>query len=75
MLAELIEALVVILLFDMSQLVRDDHLEKGRVGLLKQGGDADLVLGLELVALYPADVGMQAEGILDDVDLAVKHHL
>ena len=73
--AELVEGLVVLLLPQVGQLVHHYHLEEGGVGLLEQGGDADLVLGLELAALYPADVGVQTEGILDDVDLAVEDHL
>ena len=49
---QLVEGFVVLLFFQMRQLVYDDHFEKFFRHLLEQAGDADLVFGLELAALH-----------------------
>ena len=48
-----------------------DHAQEFERRVAEDAGDADLVLGLELAALDARDLRVQAEGVLDHVDLAV----
>ncbi|MNL66039.1 hypothetical protein D3C87_1904500 [compost metagenome] len=69
--AQVVEGLVVVLLFQMRQLVHGDHLQEfGRHGL-EQRRHPDLVLGAQLAALHARDVGVLAQGMLNHMDLAV----
>ena len=51
--AQLVEGLVVPTLFQVGQLVHGNHAQEGQGCVAEQAGDADLALGLELVALHP----------------------
>ena len=58
----------------MRQFVDDDHSQKGFRRVAKHGGDADLGFRFQLAALYARDRCVQAERILQHVDLIVIHH-
>ena len=53
------------------QLVDRDHAQEFQRHFLEHGRDADLVLGLELAALDARNRRVQAQRVVDDVDLAV----
>src|SRR6195952_2844991 len=74
-LAQLVERLVVIALFEMREFVYHDHLQKLRRGVLEQRRHADFLLGLELATLHPGHAGVQAEGAMGEVQPVVEQHL
>jgi hypothetical protein len=57
------------------QLVDGDHAQHLERHVLEHGGDPDLVLGLELVALDARNRRMQAKRMLDHLDFAVEGDL
>ena len=52
-----------------------DHPQKILRRVAKDGGDANFGFGLQLAALNAGDGGMQAERVVEHVDLVVVHHL
>ena len=62
-------------LFQVGEFVYRDHFQEGIGHVLEQGGDADFVLGLELVALHPRHRGVGAQRMVVDVQLGVKADL
>ena len=75
MAAQLIERFVVLFFLQVRQLVHHDHPQKILRCVAKDGGDANFGFGLQLAALNAGDRGMQAERVVEDVDLVVVHHL
>ena len=63
-----------ILLFQMRQLMNHDHAQKGLRRVAKYRRHADLRFGFQLAALNAGNGGMQAERIVQHVDLTVIHH-
>ncbi len=73
--AQIVKGFVVLFFFHVGQFMHGDHAQKFQRHVLEDGGDADLVLGFELAALDPRDRGVQAEGVLDHLDLVVESDL
>lgn len=55
----------------MRQLVNDDHLQKFRGSLPEDRRYPDFMFCLEFAALHPGYEGVAAQGVLNDMDLAV----
>ena len=75
MAAQLIERFVVLFFLQVRQLVHHDHPQKILRRIAKDGGDANFGFRLQLAALNAGDGGMQAERVVEHVDLVVVHHL
>ena len=73
--AHVVEGLVVVLLFQVRQLMHRDHLQELGRHRLEQRRHADLVLGAQLAALHPRNVRVLPQRMLDHVDLAVVGNL
>ena len=74
MAAQLIKSLVVILLFQMRQFMNHDHPQKGFRRVAKYRRHANFRFSFQLTALHAGNGGMQAERIVQHVDLTVIHH-
>jgi len=72
---ELVKGLVVILFFQVSQFMHHDHAQKFHRCSFENTANADLVFRFQLTALHPRDEGMQAKGVMQNIDLVVEDHL